>query len=113
MKKILKTQKYLPGVPLVDSPFFEHDARELLDNYQLKIALELREKGYAVFDFPDLELDKKIDSIKENIEQHLGWKKLIAIFCAERLKLIFVKYQNSSYQYITHNMRIIKLRMIL
>jgi hypothetical protein len=63
----------LPGVPLIESPLFP-----LLKESQgftaeeLQIGNDLYEKGYAVFDFPDAEIDARIDRIKSNLGPRYG-----------------------------------------
>ena len=49
----------LPGVPLIDSPFFERVfALSNPDSETQRIAHDLRENGFAVFDFPDTDIDR-------------------------------------------------------
>ena len=49
----------LPGVPLIDSPFFERlFPLTNPDAETARIARDLREQGFAVFDFPDPEFDR-------------------------------------------------------
>lgn len=44
----------LPGVPLVESPFFEQFAEQVWpDPEMLRIARDLNRQGFAVFDFPE------------------------------------------------------------
>ncbi|WP_375188062.1 phytanoyl-CoA dioxygenase family protein [Sphingobium yanoikuyae] len=58
-----------PGLPLIESPLFPALKAELgLSAEEERIATDLHEKGYAVFDFPDADLDGRID----RIQQHLG-----------------------------------------
>lgn len=58
-----------PGLPLIESPLFPALKAEWgLTKEEERIANDLHEKGYAVFDFPDSELDSRID----RIQQHLG-----------------------------------------
>lgn len=48
----------LPGVPSVESPFFEQIVQaESWDEETLRVGRELREKGYAVIDFPTGDID--------------------------------------------------------
>jgi len=55
----------LPGVPLVDSPFFDEQLARLNPDAQVKrIATDLREKGFAVLDFPDPEFSRRAEEIK-------------------------------------------------
>jgi hypothetical protein len=55
----------LPGVPIVESPLFNTalDQMQLTSN-EIRIAHELNERGYAVFDFPDPEIHERIDRIR-------------------------------------------------
>ena len=49
----------LPGVPLIDSPFFERVfPLSNPDSETQRIAHDLRENGFAVFDFPDTDIDR-------------------------------------------------------
>ena len=58
-----------PGLPLVESPLFYALKTEWgLTPEEERIADDLHEKGYAVFDFPDSDLDGRIT----RIQQHLG-----------------------------------------
>lgn len=59
----------LPGVPVVESPLFHSIIDELeLTPVERRIALDLNDRGYAVFDFPDDGLDQRIDRIKSYLE---------------------------------------------
>ena len=62
----------LPGVPAVESPFFE----ELFDKADphYETALALRENGFAVVDFPEPELERMIDRIKIDLRPDYSWK---------------------------------------
>ena len=58
-----------PGLPLIESPLFPAlKAQWGLSAEEERIATDLHEKGYAVFDFPDPELDGRI----ARIQNHLG-----------------------------------------
>ena len=58
-----------PGLPLIESPVFPALKAEWdLTAEEERIANDLHEKGYAVFDFPDCDLDSRIG----RIQQHLG-----------------------------------------
>lgn len=69
------TASLLPGVPLVDSPFFEQDARTQLSDEQYRIARQLHDRGYAVIDFPDKHLFEKIDTIVETLKPRYEWEE--------------------------------------
>ncbi len=58
----------LPGLPLIDSPLFPALAPGMgLTEDEQRIGRELFERGYAVFDFPDADLDQRIERIKQNL----------------------------------------------
>jgi hypothetical protein len=58
----------LPGIPLVESPFFEEIAAECdFDPETARIAKELNEKGFAVLRFPDEKFDERAERIKQNL----------------------------------------------
>lgn len=62
-----------PGVPFVESPIFA----SVLDHMKLTdaergIALNLNRNGYAVFDFPDPEIDARIDRIRTRLAPQLA-----------------------------------------
>jgi len=63
----------LPGIPLVESPLFPAIALslELTDNEQ-SIAESLATRGFAVMDFPDDQLDARIERIKASLAPRLG-----------------------------------------
>jgi hypothetical protein len=65
---VAKLRAILPGIPLVESPFFEEiAAASNFDPETSRIARELNEKGFAVFRFPDEELDDRATRIKQNL----------------------------------------------
>jgi hypothetical protein len=58
----------LPGVPLVESPFFARFFNDDdTDAETLRIARDLNDKGFAVFDFPESELDLIIENIRRDL----------------------------------------------
>jgi hypothetical protein len=58
-----------PGMPLVESPLFPGQLASLdLTAEELRVAMQLYERGYAVLDFPDQDIDARIERIKT----HLG-----------------------------------------
>jgi hypothetical protein len=62
-----------PGVPLIESPLFEAELAHMgLDPAQTELAIALNRDGYAVFDFPDPEIDARIDRIKRRLAPQLG-----------------------------------------
>ena len=57
-----------PGLPLIESPLFPALKAEWgLTAEEERIANDLYEKGYAVFDFPDADLEGRIARIQQNI----------------------------------------------
>jgi hypothetical protein len=71
-KRSMLTTKLLPGVPLVESPFFDQDVNELPPQYQA-IARQLHDRGFAVLDFPDDGFDRKAEAIKSGLAKRFGW----------------------------------------
>src|SRR6202043_676186 len=64
----------LPGVPLVGSPFFDEAIAELeVDEPTKAIALQLRDRGWAVLDFPDPEIDVLAERIKQSLHSLYDW----------------------------------------
>jgi hypothetical protein len=62
-----------PGVPLIESPIFGTVLDRMgLTNAEREIAIELNRKGCAVFDFPDQDLDARIDRIRMRLAPELG-----------------------------------------
>lgn len=63
--------RLLPGVPLVESPLFAQslDAMNLTD-VERDIATQLNTRGYAVLDFPDPDIDARIERIKTSLASH-------------------------------------------
>lgn len=62
-----------PGLPFIESPLFPALKAEWgLSPEEMQIADDLHEKGYAVFTFPDVELDSRIDRIRDNLGPYYG-----------------------------------------
>jgi hypothetical protein len=62
-----------PGIPLIESPIFEKLEPSLgLTAEEARIANDLRHKGFAVFDFPDDDLDARIERIQHNLGPRYG-----------------------------------------
>jgi len=79
-----KLRAILPGVPLVESPFFEEIvAASDFDAETARIATDLNKNGFAVLMFPDAEFDARAERIKQNLASQFdftewraeGWKK--------------------------------------
>lgn len=62
-----------PGVPIIESPVFRNAIDRMgLTDAERSIAEELNRKGYAVFDFPDPELDSRIERIRARFAPEMG-----------------------------------------
>lgn len=63
----------LPGVPSVESPFFD----ELFDSADPRypVALSLRENGFAVIDFPDDQVEQMAGRIKTALHSFYDWER--------------------------------------
>lgn len=62
-----------PGLPLIESPLFSKGKASLeLTAEETRIATDLHEHGYAAFDFPDAELDARIERIQRNLGPRFG-----------------------------------------
>lgn len=60
-----------PGLPLIESPLFQSLKTQWgLTADEERIATDLNEKGYAVFDFPDSDLDNRIERIQRRLASH-------------------------------------------
>jgi Phytanoyl-CoA dioxygenase (PhyH) len=63
-----KLRAILPGVPLVESPFFEEIAAASgFDDETARVATDLNKNGFAVLRFPDEEFDGRAEKIKQNL----------------------------------------------
>lgn len=57
-----------PGIPLIESPLFAMKRGSMgLTKEEERIAIDLNERGYAVLDFPDPQIDARITRIKANL----------------------------------------------
>lgn len=62
-----------PGIPIVESPLFPAVITELgLSSEERRIGADLHERGYAVMDFPDDELDARIHRIIDDLAPQYG-----------------------------------------
>lgn len=62
----------LPGVPLVESPFFDEQVATLPPEHA-RVARDLNRKGYAVIDFSDPDIARKVDGIMAEFPEKFGW----------------------------------------
>lgn len=62
------SSRLLPGVPLVESPLFAASLAAMgLNEAERDIAVQLNTRGYAVLDFPDPDIDARIERIKASL----------------------------------------------
>ncbi|SHN64949.1 phytanoyl-CoA dioxygenase family protein [Erythrobacter sanguineus] len=59
-----------PGVPRIESPLFSQDGLADLTAAEQVIARDLNAHGFAVFDFPDPDVEVRIERIKANLGPH-------------------------------------------
>lgn len=70
MPSAASAARLLPGVPLVESPlFFLETPANDLSSFERDIATQLHSTGFACFDFPDPELDARIQRIRDHLGQ--------------------------------------------
>lgn len=70
------SERLLPGVPVVESLLFEASLDDMgLSNLERDVAVQLNEKGFAVFDFPDDQLDARIDRIKRDLTPRFAFDR--------------------------------------
>lgn len=63
----------LRGIPQVESPLFDLLVDELdLTDEEMRIALDLNQRGFAVIDFPDDHIDARIQRIQEYLAPRFG-----------------------------------------
>lgn len=68
------SKEILPGVPLIESPLLAQSINAAgLNDEEMAIALQMHERGYALLDFPDAELDTRIGRIKRNLGPTFGF----------------------------------------
>lgn len=61
------TNHVFPGVPQIESPLFAQDSLDDLTDAERVIARDLNTHGFAVLDFPDPNIDARIERIKANL----------------------------------------------
>lgn len=62
-----------PGMPLIESPLFPAQRSFMeLTGEEERVAVELHERGYAVLDFPDADIDERIARIKAALGPRYG-----------------------------------------
>lgn len=64
----------LPGVPLIESPFFDQIFIEgAFEPEILELAHKLRRDGYAVLDFPDADFEARAARIRQKLDKSYDW----------------------------------------
>jgi hypothetical protein len=64
----------LPGVPIVESPFFDVLSASLAgDPEALRAAQDLHRDGYAIIDFPDPQFDIRADALRRDLDSCYDW----------------------------------------
>ena len=66
------TKTIFPGVPRIESPLFAQDDLTDLSADEQAIARDLNRLGFAVLNFPDPEIDARIERIKSNLGPRFG-----------------------------------------
>ncbi|MEM7018952.1 MAG: phytanoyl-CoA dioxygenase family protein [Pseudomonadota bacterium] len=65
----------LPGVPSVESPFFEDIFAQETSAEFMSIARSLHEEGYAIIDFPEVEFDTLTARIIDELDDGYDWAR--------------------------------------
>jgi len=64
----------LPGVPIVESPFFETLSKTFEDDPEvLRVARDLHRNGFAIFDFPDPDFGARADALRRDMDPYYDW----------------------------------------
>ncbi|WP_052408879.1 phytanoyl-CoA dioxygenase family protein [Paraburkholderia acidipaludis] len=102
----------LPGVPAVESPFFDAIFRNSqVDEHTLSIAKQLREDGFAVIEFPDDEFDRIADEIRHDLHGRYDWEhwRATGYEAGDSLRLQDAFKFNENVRRIATNAKVIKL----
>lgn len=67
-----KSAALFPGVPLIESPIFESEDLPGFTEEEKTLAKKLNVDGFGVIDFPDPEIDARIERIKRNLGPGFG-----------------------------------------
>lgn len=67
-------QNPLPGVPAIESPFFEQIFAGETSSEFMRVARSLHDEGFAVIDFPDAELETVGERIINDLNDHYDWQ---------------------------------------
>ena len=67
-----KSARLFPGVPLIESPIFDCEDLSGFTEQEQSLARSLHADGFGVIDFPDPEIDARIERIKRNLGPVFG-----------------------------------------
>ena len=67
-----RTASLFPGVPLIESPIFESEPLDGFTDQEKALARQLHDDGFGVIDFPDPDIDARIDRIQRNLGPGFG-----------------------------------------
>lgn len=98
----------LPGVPLVESPFFKDFADEIWSGEVLRIAKDLNANGFAVFKFLDTDLVAAMRQIPNDFRNKYDWEAWRA-GKLESLRIQDAWHYDSRVKEISANSQIISL----
>ena len=65
-----RSARLFPGVPLIESPIFASEDLAGFTQAEQALARSLHADGFGVIDFPDPEIDARIERIKRNLGPH-------------------------------------------
>lgn len=105
-------EKLLPGVPSVESPFFEHIFSDpSVDDETRRVARELNQNGFAVIDFPDEEFDSVAEAIKSTLHDKFRWDEWrnIGFSAGEGMRILDAWATNEHVKHLAVNQKIISL----
>lgn len=67
------SQNILPGVPLIESPFFDTFAEQIWKGEDLRVANDLNKNGYAIISLNNPEIMSCIKGIKKDFVNRYNW----------------------------------------
>lgn len=105
-------QRFLPGVPSVESPFFEKIFNDpSIDEETRRVAYDLNRDGFAVIDFPDSEFDDVAEAIKQDLHDSFRWDhwREVGYEAGEGLRVMDAWKFNENVKRIATNKRVIDL----
>jgi hypothetical protein len=74
MNKSAASPNPLPGVPIVESPFFDELSAAFADDAEaLRVARDLNRDGYAIIDFPDADFDQRATALTRDLDKYFDW----------------------------------------